>query len=321
MKYVGCNASAASKQTSIRALSLLSSLLLLTAPSASHQDIQVIAVIEQDKVVEASGLARSSIDPDILWVLNDGGSDPRLYATDETGKHRGRLTIDPAKNRDWEDLASFELDGIPYLVAGDIGDNSAKHDTSTLYVVEEPDLSLDDKVRSEPSRTIEFRYPDGPRDAEALAVDAEEERVYILTKRSIPPELYSVPLRSSGDVVVADKHGAITSLPAPRPIDVQLARKLNDWFWQPTAMDFSADGRTAAVMTYRGIYVYRRERGQAWLDALNARPAAVGLGGYKDAESVALSTDATAVYATVERRNPPLLKASPLPKPPETAAD
>jgi hypothetical protein len=289
--------------------------VLLATRALAHPSVEAIAVIEQDDVVEASGLARSGIDSEILWVLNDGGSDPRLYATDETGKHRGRLTLDPAKNRDWEDLASFTLDGVPYLLVGDIGDNSARHDTSILYIVEEPDLDDDDKVRSEPAWTVEFRYPDGPRDAESLAVDAEEGRVYILTKRSIPPELYSVPLRGSDGVVTAEKHGMHTSLPAPRRIDVELAPKLKDWFWQPTAMDFSDDGRLAAVMTYRGIYIYRRIPGEPWLDALNRPPARISLGGYVGAESVALSADGSAVYATIERRHPPLLKASPIPAP------
>lgn len=292
---------------------LLPLLFLAASAASAHPAVEQIAIIEQENLVEASGLARSQIHPGILWAMNDGGSKPRVYAFDETGTHRGRLTIDPSKNRDWEDLASFKMDGKPYLLVADIGDNHSRHETLKLYVVEEPDIEDDDKVRSEPAWVIEFRYPDGARDAESIAVDADEGFVYIMSKRSIPPELYRVPLAPADGVITAEKLGQVRSLPPPRRIDVELAPKIKDWFWQPVAMDFSEDGRRAVVMTYRYIFVYRRAAGEAWFDVLNRRPSPISLGAFRDGESAVISTDGQSVFATTERAFPPLLKA-PLPE-------
>ena len=291
---------------------LLLIVLFVASCASAHPAVEQIAIIEQEKLVEASGLARSQIHPGILWAMNDGGHKPRVYAFDESGKHRGRLTIDPSVNRDWEDLASFTLDGKPYLLVADIGDNDSRHDTLMLYVVEEPDIEDDDKVRNEPAWVIEFRYPDGPRDAESVAVDVNEGFVYVLSKRSIPPELYRVPLVPSDGVITAEKLGQVRSLPPPRRIDVELAPRIKDWFWQPVAMDFSADGRTAIVMSYRYVFVYRRNEDEGWFVTLNRRPSPISLGGFRDAESAVISADGASVFVTTERDFPPLLKA-PLP--------
>ena len=78
-------------------------LLLVTAGVSAHPEVEDIAIIKQEKLVEASGLARSQLDAAILWAMNDGGSKPRVYAFDESGAHRGRLTLDPGRNRDWEE--------------------------------------------------------------------------------------------------------------------------------------------------------------------------------------------------------------------------
>lgn len=293
----------------MRRLSAIALLLLAPVLCHAHPEVEEIALIQQDALVEASGLARSQISDELLWALNDGGSKPRVYAFDESGRHRGRLTLDPARNRDWEAMASFRLDGKPYLLVGDIGDNDGRYGTLMLYIVEEPDVAADDKVRSPAAWTIEFHYPDGPADAEALAVDVEAELVYILTKRSIPAQLYSVPLREAPGLVTATHVGAVESLPRPRRMDVRLAPDTKDWFWQPVGMDFSADGRAAAIATYRNIYLYSRNDGEAWIDALNRAPRVISLGGHRDVESVVFGHDGASVFSTTERLFPPLLKA------------
>ena len=81
----------------------------------------MVGRLQNAQIDEASGLARSQRYPDVFWVANDDGPSV-LYAIDSTGKDLGRVTIKDASNRDWEDLASFTLDGVPYLLAADIGD-------------------------------------------------------------------------------------------------------------------------------------------------------------------------------------------------------
>ena len=297
---------------------VLSILFLLAAcseqaaePSEDERRPRLIVAgqLENENLIEASGLARSQRDPDIFWSINDGGSKPRLYAFDGTGAHRGRIKLENAKNRDWEDIASFTLDGEPWLLVADIGDNDSKRKKVLLYVVAEPDLSEDDKVRREPAWEVEFRYPDGPRDAEAVVVDTANERVLVLTKRDLPPVLYEVPLRpASEETVTAKWLGPVESLPLPSRQDVNQAVLTNDWHWQPTGMDVSADGRRAVILTYRAIYVFRVEPDFDLYDALSGQAYALGLGNFRDAESVAFHADGESIFVTVERRHAPLLR-------------
>jgi len=269
----------------------------------------VAGQLENEHLVEASGLATSRRDPEILWSLNDGGSKPRLYAFDLTGAHRGRIKLRNAKNRDWEDIASFMLDGKPYLLVADVGDNDSRRKKVSFYVIAEPDLGADNKVELKPAWRVDFRYPEGPRDAEAVAVDATNDRVIVLTKRDLPPVLYEVPLRPQGDdTVTATRLGTIESLPRPRRPDVDQAMFTNDWHWQPTGMDLSPDGSLAAILTYRAVYVFRLDPGTNLYDSLSGQAYSLGLGNFRDAESVAFSADGKSIFVTVERRHAPLLR-------------
>ncbi len=269
----------------------------------------VAGQLEEKELVEASGLARSQRQPGLLWSINDGGSKPRIYALDEHGSHVGRIRLEEARNKDWEDISSFTLDGEPYLLVADVGDNDARRKKVTLYVVAEPDLMEDDKVKLEPAWRIDFRYPDGPRDVEAVAVDIANERVIMLTKRDVPPVLYEVPLRPAVDeTLTATRLGTIKTLPRPTRQDLDQAIFTKDWHWQVTGMDLSADGGLAVILTYRAVYVYRRGPGESLYESLSGRPYGLGLGNFRDAESVAFSADGESIFVTVERRHAPLLR-------------
>lgn len=288
----------------IRHIVIFLSLAACSAGTAGP-GLEIVGQIAIDEVDEASGLARSQRVQDVFWVHNDDGK-ARLFAIDSAGQRVGRLTLDDASNRDWEDVSSFILDGTPYLLVADVGDNMRRRESVTLYVAVEPDLADDDKVRERPAWTIELRFPDGPRDVESVAVDSDNERILLLSKRDLPPALYSVPLRPSENTVVATKLGAIRSLPPPRRSDVAAAPKTKDWHWQPTAMDVFGD--TAIVMTYRALYVYTRETGEDWFEALNRRPFRISLGRIPNAEAAAISHDRSAAYVTIENRKPPLYR-------------
>ena len=183
----------------------------------------------QDKnIAEASGLAASQRRPDVLWTHNDSGAKARLYAIDLSGRSVGRAKLKQADNVDWEDIASFTLDEIPYLLVADVGDNEHKRDTVMLYVVEEPDLTVDANPDITPAWRIEFSYPGGPRDVESVAVDIENERILLLAKRTIPAELYSLPLLpKSNELQIATLLGEIGSLPQPRAETSRLSHSRN----------------------------------------------------------------------------------------------
>ena len=61
------------------------------------------------QIQEASGLAPSRLNSEILWTVNDSGDDPILYAVSTTGADLGTLKVAGAKNRDWEDLGRSAL--------------------------------------------------------------------------------------------------------------------------------------------------------------------------------------------------------------------
>jgi len=265
---------------------------------------EVAGRLENPKIVEASGLARSQRQPGVLWTINDSGK-PLLHAIDLTGARLGEVDLRKSENRDWEDLASFMLDGEPYLLVAAIGDNDAQRKKRTLYFAKEP-RTKEDKTKVD--WEIDFKYPNGPRDAESAAVDVENERVLVLTKRDIPPALYEVPLRAGDKTVTAKWLGTIDSLPRPTRRDVEFAPKTKDWHWQPAGMDISADNRAAVILTYRAVYYYLRQPGQDWFDALNSQPVRIGIGNFRDAESVAFGDEARTVYVTGEGRNARLLR-------------
>lgn len=218
------------------------------------------------------------------------------------------MSVTGAPNIDWEDLASYQISAAHDLLIADIGDNDALRESVNLYVVAEPDPAGGDTTVA--ARSIAFQYPDGPRDAEAVAVDAEAGAVYVLSKRTISPELYEVPFSHASldaDELVAARYlGPITSLPRPTDEDLEHAVERQDWHWQPTAMDFSPDGTSATILTYRAVYSYERNAGESWYDALQSEPRVRPLGDIKDAESMCLADGA--IFVTVEAANPPLLR-------------
>jgi hypothetical protein len=279
-----------------------------TAQQGIGAELSLAGHVENEDLSEISGMARSQRDPELLWVHNDSGDKARLHAIDTSGRERGRLKLEDADNRDWEDLASFSLDGKPYLLVADTGNNEGRHELMTLYVVAEPDLAADDRIASEPEWRIDFRYPDGPRDAEAVAVDVEEGRVYIVSKRDLPPVLYRVPLRpADAEPVQAERVGEITTLPQPARGESEFAPVSHDWYWQPTAMDFAPDGSFIALLTYGAVYYFERsDAGTA--AALAARPLRFDLRRLKNAEALAVGNDGKRLFLTVEQRSAPLLR-------------
>jgi hypothetical protein len=284
---------------------ILVAIIVAGCSGSANSVISQVGQLENKNLDEASGLARSQRDSNVLWSMNDDGK-PVLYAFDLQGKHLGKVSIDGASNKDWEDLTSFTLDGTPYLLVADIGDNDAKRKTRRLYVIEEPQPE-DNSVAI--AWQIRFSYAGGPRDVEAAAVDTDNETVLLLSKREIPAVLYSLPLRSNTDeVLVAQRLGAVTSLPQPGMSDVQMAAKTDDWYWQPTGMDIAADNRSAIVLTYGGVYYYRRDIEQSWFDAFKQPPMGVRFNKLNNAEAICFNDSGSAAYVTVEKKRAPLYR-------------
>ncbi len=298
-------------------LALLTPLLLAacadepadTTLGAEAPKISVMGRFEHPGIVEASGIAASQRFADTLWVINDRDAPAIAFASSTTGRHRGLLRVAGARNRDWEDLASFRFNGEAYLLIADIGDNDARRKSLSLYVVPEPDLRENRRASVAPAWRIKFSYPDGPRDAEAVAVDAAGGLIFVLTKRDVPPVLYSLPLRPAATTtIVANRLGELPSLPRPTKDDLRNAPRRDDWHWQPTAMDIAPDATRAVVLTYRAAYYYRKMPNESWMQALTKEPTVTQLRGLRDAEAIAFDLDGKAVFVTTEGAAAPLVR-------------
>lgn len=250
---------------------------------------------------EVSGMAASRRHRGTLWLIDDGGNPARLFAIDTRGRRQATFSVEGVTKTDWEDLASFDLDGAHYLLVADTGDNGGLRRTLQLHVLREPARLANARVR--PAWSIAFRWPDGARDCEAVAVDARRAQVLLVSKKRYPPELFVLPLRPADGVQVARRVGTLAGVPAPppathrrRPVDAQV-----------TAASLSPDGDTLAVMTYRYLVRYDRGAGR-WQSAI-ARPGHVQrLPWLPQAEALAWSANGRWLYATGEFTPAPLYR-------------
>ena len=271
---------------------------------------QLAGVMIDPQLNEISGLAASRRHRDVLWMLDDGGNPERLFAVSTGGSRLATLRVEGVTKTDWEDLAAFELDGRHYLLIADTGDNGGLRRSLQLHIVEEPKRIENARLR--PAWSIAFRWPDGARDCEAVAVDAERGQILLISKRRQPPELFALPLQPQGTALqTAQRLGSLTGVPQP---DAQALRRnpqrarLDS---QVTAADVSPDGRTLAVMTYRWLLLYPRQAREGWGEAVARAPRFVPLPWLPQAEAMGWSSDGKHLYATGEFIPAPLYRITP----------
>lgn len=198
------------------------------------------------EIEETSGLARGINDPGRFWTHNDAGHAAELFAIGASSGSSAsdgsaeRVRVAGAESVDWEDLEAAPCEAGACLYIGDIGDNEAERARITIYRIPEPAAGARE---SEHAEALHARYPDGPRDAEALfAVGGD---LYIVNKgrnETIALYRYTGPQRTDETVTLERVRELL-----PQPHD-------NDDF--VTAATATPDGRWVGVRTYRTLYVY-----------------------------------------------------------------
>jgi hypothetical protein len=275
------------------AVLLLSCGAALAAPPASFE-------VANPAIDELSGLAVSRADPTVLWGHNDTGGGRRLYRIGFNGEDLGATRVAGAESSDWEDIAAFEDAGGPALLVADTGDNFAMRSWLSLYAVRDPGR------RGEPSLLwrLDFRYPDGARDCEAVAVDPVDRVILLVSKRDARPRLYRLPLpaRPPRAPQTAEFLGEVAGLPEPPGLAQSLLAPRSRFLDAPAAFDISRDGRVAVLVTARHAYVYRRAPGAAWAEAFGGTPAVVPLPEMDMVEAAALSADGRELVVGSEGR-------------------
>jgi hypothetical protein len=235
--------------------------------------------IADPRITEASGIATSIVHPGVVYVQNDSGDSARFFALDvHTGRTVAAYTVPNASNIDWEDIAvARDRRGVPSVWLADIGDNDARRAEVRVYRVDEPRGST--AVRQ--PEVWRLRYPDGPHDAESLAV-APGGAAFIVTKSLLGSSaVYAVPARPGG-VQTLRKIGeirfALTGTPGGPNIVGQLTA---------TGAAFSRDGTLLAVRTYTDAYLWRVVDGDV-AAALHTAPVRVALPAQPQGEGIAV---------------------------------
>jgi hypothetical protein len=274
---------------------------------ADYRPAMLVGNLSDPELDEASGLARSHRAHDRMWLINDSGNLPRLYAIGLAGEHHGIVEVRDVENDDWEDIASYVQDGTPYLLIADVGDNRQGKPTRWLHAVEEPEL---EPGRAPPSAevvwTLPFRYADGPRDSESVAVDAMRGEILLLSKRDTPAHLYRLPLPRSGDEIPAEPAVArflteVRNIPQPTRADAIRRYPRGPMLEMPTSLDVSEDGRLALVLTYHSAYLFERSPDEDWAAAFRGLPARISLPRLNGFESAGFLPGSEAFAVTPER--------------------
>lgn len=220
--------------------------LLSTACAVPQQPACVDAVRMADlpaSLDEASGIALSRRDPNVIWAHNDSEGAATLYALDRSARTTTQVAL-PAAGRqfDWEDIAAGPCPTGDCLYIADIGDNLHDRDDRAILRITEPRIDSAGAVNVE---RFPIEYSDGPVDAEALFV-MPDTSVYIISKgrrNDVSLFRYPPPLRA-GERVVLEHVQQLSEGVAQLPDLI-------------TGADASRDGERIAVRTYSRVLLFR----------------------------------------------------------------
>jgi hypothetical protein len=258
--------------------------------------------IESEALSEGSGLAVSSKTRDLLFSVNDSGNEARLFALNGRGQHVASWPVEYDERHDFESLASFTLDGEPYLLIADSGDNLYWRKSLRLLVVREPDPGvLADNTPIGVEWQILYHYPDGYRDVEGVAVDDQTGKILLVSKRQVPAEVFELPLKPGNELVTASLIARLTGIPQPGERDRREDPDLGAYRSTPTGLDVR--GRYAIVMTYKDAYLYERKRRQDWQETFAGIPARIPLPAMYGLESGAMDAGRDFLYVMGERED------------------
>ncbi|HYO63817.1 MAG TPA: hypothetical protein VER08_09320 [Pyrinomonadaceae bacterium] len=273
------------------------------APRAPFGPPARVATIQDPAVDESSGLAASRRQPGLFWTHNDAGDGPFIYAVGGAGAKRGTWRVAGARHDDWEDIAAGPgpQPGRTYLYVGDIGDNPIKRANITVYRVAEPTPAPEDASsttfeprQTEPAEAIVLRYPDGPHDAEALAVHPRTGDIYVITKEAEGPAgVYKAAAQTAS--AQASPSGATME----RVGQVSAPGVFPGMF---TGADISPDGRRVVLCDYIAAYELSlgADARAPFDDVWKQTPLAFDLGKRKQGEAVCYGANGESVFATSE---------------------
>ncbi|NOZ61389.1 MAG: T9SS type A sorting domain-containing protein [Calditrichaeota bacterium] len=216
-------------------------------------------IVQFDEIDEASGIAASQLNSEILWTHNDSGDSARIFAMNIHGQHRGVVTLADAENRDWEDIAvgPGPAPGVSYIYVADIGDNYARYPTKYIYRFPEPKFPAGSGVHDTTITNfarIAFQLQDGARDTETLLSDPFSGDLYIVSKRETNVRVYRLPFpQDTTNMMVAHY---VATLPITYLV----------------GGDISHSGEEILLKTYTNVFFWQRDKNKPLWESLAAAP-------------------------------------------------
>lgn len=267
------------------------------------QDRKRLAQMESPRIDESSGLIASPAYAGCYWTHNDNGRFPGLFLIDEAGQLRARVSMPEIPFRDWEDISLIRVQDQNFLLIADVGDNLAKYESCRIQIIEEPTVRLVDNQVAELElslnkiRTLEFTYPDGPRDCEAIFADSESRSIYLIAKSMDPAD--------------EDPSGIYRlDFPEADSSKVQVATRLKSGFrsHMVTGAAISPDHNLVAIRSYTTAWIFEKTDGQSW-EVVFSRAEPIGrtlLPIQKQGEAISFNHPGTALLITSEGLRQPI---------------
>jgi hypothetical protein len=251
--------------------------------------------LQEPDLTETSGLVTSVANAGVLWMHNDSGGDPVVWAIGADGRDLGSHELNGADARDWEDIALGPLgpdgQGGDHLFLGDIGDNNAERSDVTIYRAPEPAIDPGIGGVIDGVGTITAAYADGARDAETLLADPLTGDLFILSKQwdDSPVGVYRIPAGTADGASVTMERESDAAVPTGE---------------LTTGGEISADGTVIAVRTYQSILLWDRAPDQTVAEALTGEPCQAAAASEVQGESLALLPDGSGYITVSEGEGP-----------------
>jgi hypothetical protein len=248
-------------------------------------------VIASERITEASGIVTSRTYPGTLWVHNDSGDGPVVYAADIAGNHLGSFEID-APAFDWEDMAigpGGEPD-LDYLYLGDIGDNFHLRPFVTIYRIAEP---IPDPAGGTVDEVAAFDlvYPDPGFDSEAILVDPVTGDLLLITKPG------------SNEAALIFRAPAAELVDGARINLIQIGSFPLEPGTFVTAADIDRTGAAIVLRGYNQVWLWARTD-LGFTETFAAEPCRTPSTAEVQGEAIAFAADGFSYYTISEGRSP-----------------
>jgi hypothetical protein len=200
-------------------------------------------------------MASSKINDNVVWVCNGHSDSCHFYALDPKGKYIAGYLLKARFQRNWEDMSCGPGPdpSKSYIYISDIGDNDSQWAVKTIYRFVEPVVKPTTMGTFDTIKTfdkLDYSYPDGIHDAEAMIIDPLTKDYYILSKERERSRIYKASFPQPLNVV--DTLEYLDSIP----------------YRMVTSADVSNAGDEILVKEYHRISYWKRNLGESIVQTL-----------------------------------------------------